>query len=161
MYTTIISDFSRVIIKPIDKGYLGGLNAFHRELIEKFGERYNIFEYFEVNNKLLDFYLFIKTKYSVNLFTTDIIQNHPLLRPKLDDAFGNIFAANDHGLNKKDPTAYLFIADKLKTSPQNIIYIDDQMSNIEAATSAGFKALHYEGDDDFIIKTISSLLSIN
>ena len=74
MYTTIISDFSRVIIKPKDKNYSGALNLMHRDLTEKFGENYNVFEYFELNSKLLDFFKSMRGKYSVNLFTTDIIK---------------------------------------------------------------------------------------
>ena len=94
----------------------------------------------------------------MNLFTTDIIQNHPLVRPQLELVFENIFSANDHGLNKKDPGAYQFVADKLKVKPQSIIYVDDQVGNIEAAKSAGMKTLLYTENDDEVITQISSLL---
>lgn len=158
MYTTILSDFSRVIIKPKDKSYSGALNPVHREMTAKFGEQYDVFEYFELNKRLLDFYQSLKAKYSVNLFTTDIIQNHPLVRPQLELVFENIFSANDYKLNKKDPLAYLFVADKLKTQPENVIYIDDQVGNIEAAKEAGMTTLHYTDDDREIIEHVSSLL---
>lgn len=158
MYTTILSDFSRVIIKPKDRNYTGGLNPVHRNLTEKLGQNYNPFEYFELNENLLNFYSSLKEEYSVNLFTTDIIQNHPSIRPRLESIFENIFAANDYGLNKKDPTAYSFIADKLGKRPKEIIYIDDQGENVTASQEAGMMALHYAGDDKEIMKQISLLL---
>lgn len=159
MYTTILSDFSRVIIKAKDKSYLGALNPVHRELTAKFGEQYDVFEYFELNTKLLDFYKSLKSKYSLNLFTTDVIQNHPLVRPQLELVFENIFSANDHNLHKKDSAAYLFVVDKLKTQPENVIYIDDQMGNIEAAKKAGMTTIHYADNDNETIEQISLLLS--
>ena len=138
-YTTILSDFSRVIIKPKDKNYSGALNPIHRELTEKFGQSYNLFDHFEINDRLLDFYKSLKANYSINLFTTDIIQNHPQIRPELEGVFENIFAANDLGLNKKEPAAYLFLCKKMDVRPASVIYIDDQLGNIEAAKAAGEK----------------------
>jgi FMN phosphatase YigB (HAD superfamily) len=159
MYSTILSDFSRVIIKPKDKDYAGALNAIHRALTRKFGEKYNMFEYFEINEKLIDFYASLKEDYSVNRFTTDMIQNHPLIRPRLESVFSNIFAANDYGLSKKDPSAYSFIADKLAVKLEQVIYIDDQEANAEAARRAGMTVLHYTDNDNEIIGQVSLLLS--
>ncbi|OGG71239.1 hypothetical protein A3F27_00030 [Candidatus Kaiserbacteria bacterium RIFCSPHIGHO2_12_FULL_53_13] len=158
MYTTLLSDFSRVIIKPKDKNYAGALNPIHRDLTEKLGERYGIFDYFELNEKLLDFYRSLKAELSVNIFTTDILQNHPLLMPRLEPIFENIFSANTLGLSKKEPSAYLFIAEKLRVRPESIVYIDDQIKNVEAAQEAGLSALHYTDNDDEIIKEVSLLL---
>lgn len=158
MITTILSDFSQVIIKPKDKNYSGALNLIHRDLVEKFGERYNIFDYFEVNTKLLDFYKTLKPRFSVNMFTTDILQSHPLLRPLLDATFENIFVAKDLGLSKKESGAYVFVAEKLQARPENILYIDDQVKNVEAAQSAGLRALRYTDNDDEIIRQMGALL---
>ena len=160
MYTNILSDFSRVIIKPMDKSYtVGALNPIHRELVAKYGEDYDPTPYFELNEELLGFYGSLKERYAIDLFTTDIIQNHPLIRPRLESVFTNIFSANDLGLDKKESAAYSFIADKLQVPTGQIIYIDDSVGNTAAANAAGMKAFRYTDNDDEIIEQVSSLLS--
>ena len=78
--------------------------------------------------------------------------------PRLEPIFENIFSANTLGLSKKEPSAYLFIAEKLRVRPESIVYIDDQIKNVEAAQEAGLSALHYTDNDDEIIKEVSLLL---
>jgi FMN phosphatase YigB (HAD superfamily) len=157
IFKTLLSDFSRVILFPKDTLYLGGLNAVHRELQTSLGEEYNLFEHFVLNQDLLHFYASLHPQYSVNLFTTDIIQNHPLLRPKLEIVFENIFAANDYGLDKKNPTAYSFIAEKLAVLPEEVVFIDDQEGNIEAAKQAGMATVLYDNNND-VIRRVTALL---
>jgi len=161
MYTNILSDFSRVIIKPVDKTYtVGPLNPIHRELVAQHGEDYDPSPYFELNEELLNFYSSLKGKYAIDLFTTDIIQNHPRIRPRLESVFSNIFSANELGLDKKKSTSYAFIADKLHVPPEHIIYIDDSVGNTVAAHAAGMKALRYTDNDKEIVEEVSALLSI-
>lgn len=54
------------------------------------------------------------------------------------------FSAKDLGFNKYDPKAYIFIAKKLNKKPEEILFIDDQKENIEAAKEAGLKIILYE-----------------
>src|SRR3989338_6206622 len=133
MITTILSDFARVIIKPKDKSYTGALNSMHRDLVEKLGKQYNVFDYFEINTKLLDFYKTLKPRFSVNMFTKGSLQNHPMLKSQLESVFENIFSAQSLGLNKGEVSAYLSVAEKLHTKPECIVYLDDQVKNMEAA----------------------------
>ncbi len=142
MISTILSDFSRVILNPKDKNYTGTLNGLHKELSEK-NENYSFFDHFEFNDEILNVYRQLKTKYSVNVFTTGTIQNRPEVRQVIDSIFDNIYTAKDFGLDKKLPEAYLFIAKKLNKKPSEILFIDDQEKNIEAAKEAGLSTIHY------------------
>jgi len=159
MPTALLSDFSRVLLRPKDKAYTGGLNALHKRLLAELRGTYSIFDHYELNEELLDFYQSLKGKYSLNIFTTDIIQNHPEIRARLEPLFDHIFAANDLGLNKKDPQAYIFIANKLNLDPHEIIYVDDQLGNVEAANKAGLTAFQYNNNQETIAQ-IKALLPL-
>lgn len=160
MPSALLSDFSRVILRPRDRGYTAGLNALHKRLTGESEGTYQIFDYFEFNEELLDFYKSLKGRYPINIFTTDIIQNHPKIRVRLEPIFDHIFAANDLGLSKRDPQAYIFIANKLHLDPKEIVYVDDQSGNVEAANEAGLTAFQYNNDNQETIARIKSLLPL-
>ena len=142
MITTILSDFARVILNPKDKNYTGTLNELHKNLSIK-NMNYSFFDYFEFNNEILNLYRQLKTKYSVNIFTTGTIQNRSEVRQIINPIFDHIYSAKDYGLNKKQSDAYLFIANKLNKKPNEIIFIDDQVNNITAAKKAGLYTINY------------------
>ena len=143
MITTILSDFSRVILNPKDKNYKGTLNGLYKKLKQE-GKPFNFFDYFEFNEDILGLYLQIKDKHSINIFTTGTIQNAKEVKQKLGFIFNNVFTAADYNLDKTQPEAYEFIAKKLGVDPSQILYIDDEIKNIEAAKEAGLNTFHYE-----------------
>lgn len=142
MITTILSDFSRVILFPRDKNYKGTLNGLYKELENK-KDPYDFFDYFELNENILNFYSQLKSKYSMNIFTTGKIQNAKEVKQKIDKIFDHIFSAEDYGLNKEKPDSYDFIASKLGKPANQILYIDDQLRNIKAAKKSGMQTLLY------------------
>lgn len=151
MITTIISDFSRVILNPKDKNYKGTLNELHKELSEK-NENYLFFNYFEFNKEILNLYRKLKTKFSVNVFTTGTIQNRLEVRQIIDPIFNNIYTAKDYCLDKKQPEAYFFIAKKLNKKPGEILFIDDQEGNIQAAKKAGLYTIQYLKFEELVLE---------
>jgi len=142
MITTILSDFSRVVLIPKNNKYSGTLNELHKNLSVK-SMNYSFFDYFEFNDEILNLYSHLKTKYSINIFTTGTIQNRPEVRQIIDPIFEHIYTAKDYGLDKKQSDAYLFISNKLNRKPSEIIFIDDQTDNIAAAKRAGLHTIHY------------------
>lgn len=151
MVTTILSDFSRVILNPKDKSYEGTLNGLHKELSAK-NENYLFFNYFKFNEEILNLYRQLKTTYSVNVFTTGMIQNRPEVRQIINPIFDNIYTAKDFSLDKKQPEAYLFIANKLNIKPSEILFIDDQRVNIDAAKQAGLNTILYKDFRTFMLE---------
>jgi hypothetical protein len=55
MVKVIISDFSRVLLFPVDKGYLGSLNSLNNELL-KSDSNYDFTHHFTLNIELLCYY---------------------------------------------------------------------------------------------------------
>ncbi len=154
----IVSDFSRTLFHPKDPAYTDGLNPLNKALQEQHGADYDIFEYFEFNKDLMEYYRSLKGQYSVSVFTTDVIQNHVRVRPLLEEAFEHIFSANELGLNKQDPESYRKIAGMLEVQPEEVVYVDDQPKNLNPAREAGMIALHFTGDNAAIITEIESAL---
>lgn len=145
---TLLFDFSRVLLHPTDKTYSGSLNNLHREL--KDNESYYLFNYFELNEELLEFLKTLKGRYELCIFTTDIIQNDPLIREKIDPIFKKIYSANELGITKKDPESYKFIAKNLGVKPEEIFFTDDTERNIEAAEETGFRTHLFKGNEKLI-----------
>lgn len=140
MITTILSDFSRVILNPRNISYKGTINNLHKELLGK-QDDYSFFDHFEFNDEVLNLYKTLRKKYSVNVFTSGTIQNRSEIRKVIDPIFENVFTAKDYNLDKKQPESYLFIAKKLGKRPQEILFIDDQIDNINAAKKAGLNTI--------------------
>lgn len=96
----------------------------------------------------------IKDKYSLNIFTTDILQNNPNAKAVRDPIFDNIFSAKELGLSKKDPQAYIAIVEKLGVKPDEIIFIDDTLLNIETAKKAGLQTIQFKSNTEFFRKIV-------
>lgn len=148
MIKVLLFDFSRVLLHPTDKTYSGSLNSLHKEL--KDNESFYVFHYFELNEQILEFLKTIKGKFKLCIFTTDIIQDDPLIREKIDPLFEKIYSASKLNITKKVKESYEFIAKDLSVLPEEILFIDDTFSNIEPAESAGFKTHHYKTNGELL-----------
>lgn len=146
MITTIISDFSRVLLFPTDNSYSGSLNDLHKKLTKQSGDDYDFFEHFQMNEELFALYKNLNGKYPIYLFTTDTIQERAEVRELLDVVVADIFVAHHHNLKKNQADAYLFIANKLQKMPQTFLYIDDREENVKAAQEAGMSAIQYKNN---------------
>lgn len=156
MLNTILSDFSRVLLSPKDSSYTGKLNRLHKELSEK-NEHYPFFEHFVLNEDLLNYYKTLKPKFSLHIFTTGTVQNHPEVRKIIDPIFDTIFSAEDYSLHKNAPHAYIFIAKKLNKKPEEMLFIDDKKQNIEAAQKVGVTGVQYK-DNERLFTSLQELM---
>lgn len=141
MARALIFDLSRVLLFPRDKNYAGGLNNLYKQISTNPG--YKFFDHFRVNDKLLSYLKDIRSRVSLYLFTSEIIQDAPELRPSLESIFKGIYSASKMGLHKDQPDAYLRVAKELGVEPEEAVFIDDAPKNIQAAESAGLKTITY------------------
>jgi len=61
--------------------------------------------------------------------------------------FDHIFDASYTKILKPDPRAYSMVIAGLDIAPEQIMFIDDQIANVDGATRAGFHALHLDLND--------------
>lgn len=139
MIKALLFDFSRTLLFPTDKNYLGGLNSLYRELQQK--ENFKFLEHFELNNELLNYLVTVKNKFGLYIFTSESIQEDPAIKSDLAIIFTKVFSAKETGLSKKDPKSYELIAKELNISPNEILFIDDSQENLNAAKIAGLNTL--------------------
>ena len=155
MITTLLFDFSRVLLFAKDKNYKEDLNPLNKKLLEE-NPNYDFLNYFELNQELLNFLETIKDKFELCIFTSGSIQNAKEIRPKLDKVFKNIFSAEELDLSKKESAGYTEIAKKINKTPSEILFIDDSQANIQAASEAGLNTFQYQ-DNESLIEKIKSI----
>ena len=85
-------------------------------------------------------------------FKTDHIrQNNDL------SLFDYIFFSSEIGVKKPSEKLFQMVLDKIKELPQNCLFIDDKIKNIEAAERLGFQVIHCN-NIDLLEQQISVLL---
>lgn len=142
MIKYIISDFSRVLLFPVDIKYEGKLNDLHKKNLES-GD-YNFWEYFKFDQSLFSYFQNISKKIPLFIFTSEYIQDYPPVRLAMSDIFREIFIAANLGVKKDDTIAYTKLADLLECNTNEVLYIDDSESNTNAAREAGMKVIHHK-----------------
>jgi len=63
--------------------------------------------------------------------------------------FDHVFNSYHLGKGKRDLTLFYDIAARLALAPDEILFVDDLMSNVERAQAAGWQAIHYTDRDSF------------
>lgn len=145
MINAIISDVSLVLLFPKDPNYTGSLNALYKE--KKDETNFNFFEHFRVNEELLAIYKNHKADRKMYIFTSDAIQDEPVLQPYWKDVFDDIFSAARMGIHKSEADAYTKLSQHVSVDPNEILYIDDSATNITAAQTTGLNAHIYETNE--------------
>lgn len=147
MITTLIFDFSRVLLFPKDPSYKDELNVLHKSLAREI--HYSFLDHFELNEPLLKYLDSIKEKKQLYIFTSGSIQNAPEIRPRIDSIFRQVFSAEEIGHKKKEPEAYNVIMTAIGKKPEEILFIDDSVDNLVAAKIAHLNTLHYQDFEKF------------
>ncbi|MCQ2342044.1 MAG: HAD family phosphatase [Paludibacteraceae bacterium] len=66
--------------------------------------------------------------------------------PELKQA-DRLFFSNEIGMSKPDPRCYELVINETKIKPEETVYVDDLLPNIEAGRPFGFQCLHAVGND--------------
>jgi len=73
------------------------------------------------------------------------------------DLFDEKFGSHQIGIRKKDPKVFEIILKKLNVDPKEVLFIDDNLKNIENAKSLGIKVIHFK-DNVQLIKELDKIL---
>jgi FMN phosphatase YigB (HAD superfamily) len=157
MIKTIISDFSRVLLFPKDASYTDSLNALNNHLLSE-NPDYDFYDYFFLNNELLTFYAEINISTPVYIFTSDKIQDHPAIKEIISKSVSGILSAKEMNVQKTNSLAYERVLNELSLRPPEVVFIDDQETNIDAALIAGMNVIQYV-ENQTTIEEIRKLIS--
>lgn len=150
MISGLIFDFSRVLLFPKDKRFTGLLNEQYKIL--KRQPNFHFFDHYVLNQELLGFIDGLKKQWKLSIFTSDVIQNDVEVREKIEPFFQKIFSAKEIGMRKTDPSAYIYIARKMGVKVDELLFIDDNLANTDAADEAGLNTIIYRSNSQIIGK---------
>jgi HAD superfamily hydrolase (TIGR01509 family) len=143
----LVIDFSRVLIFPKQDG-VESLNNHHLALSQQ--PDYRLLDHFYLNQELLSYLAKLKPVVPVYVFTDGALHELPELAGDLKDIFKQMHTVDSLGVSKKDPEAYIVLADKLGYAPQDLMFIDDKSANVGAANTAGLQAVQYQSNSQII-----------
>lgn len=146
MISTLLFDFSWVLSFPYSRG-TGAGSAYKQAGLNQHPWQ----KYLELNDELIEF---VKKQSSLNSYIFSASSKNMLreMRSHLIPPFIKIFSSKELGLYKHQPESYQHLAEILKTTPKQTLFIDDNEPNIEAAQAAGMQTIHYQNNQDFIKK---------
>lgn len=79
---------------------------------------------------------------------------------KMVDAFDEIFISAELGMTKPDPRIYRLVLDRLGVRPDEAVFVDDFVENVEGARSVGMHAIHFRSPDQ-ALQDLDNLLAEN
>ena len=68
-------------------------------------------------------------------------------RWKIADVFDEIIISAEVGVAKPDPRIYQLTTQRLDVAPQESVFVDDFIENVEAARAEGLYAIHFQNVD--------------
>ena len=109
----------------------------HRSMIKgTFKESIAVLNYLKVKN----YECYVLSNWSAETFNgphKTMIEDYPFLKK-----FDGLLISGEEKLIKPDPAIYKLAIKKFKLIPNDTLFIDDKLSNIEAAQNLNFKTLH-------------------
>lgn len=105
--------------------------------------------YFRKNARINREVINLANKIRENSYTMGIISNIEKITHKVVDDWNVLdnfeykFMSYQIGVSKPDPRIYRYVIEKLSFEPNQIIFIDDKKSNIDAAKRSGINAIQF------------------
>jgi len=99
----------------------------------------------DVNWKLLGFIKSLRTRYKVGLLSNawDDLRKTMHDRWNMDVLFDDLIISAEVGLVKPDPRIFQLALERLGVQPEEAVFIDDMLVNVEAANQQGWAAIQF------------------
>ena len=127
------------------------------EAIDDFVEEFFLGD--KVDGGIIDYIDSLRPRYQTVLLSNawDNLREILVKTWKIADAFDEIFISAEMGLAKPDPKIYEVVLEKLGIAPEETVFIDDFIRNIEAARKLGMHGIHFQ-DKDVAMAELRKLL---
>ncbi len=98
-----------------------------------------------IDHEIVEFLRSIKLKYKIGLISNawSGLRNY-IVREKFDDAFHHMIISAEVGVAKPDPKIYHIALEQLQVQPEEAVFVDDFLENIEACEKVGMKGIHFK-----------------
>lgn len=103
----------------------------------------------EVDYPLIDEIRALKSRFKSGLITNAWLDIRHMLEDvwKIHAVFDKIVISAEVKLAKPDPAIYQFMLRELQTLPEESVFIDDFIENVEAARQLGMAAIHFQSPE--------------
>lgn len=111
-----------------------------------------------IDRSILDFLRSIKPKYKTGLISNawSGLRNY-IVREKFDDAFDCMTISAEVGVAKPSAEIFQIALKQLEVSPNEAVFVDDFIENIEACRKVGMKGILFK-DPESAMKQVKALL---
>jgi len=111
-----------------------------------------------VDRTILEYLRSIRPKYKTGLISNawSGLRNY-IVREKFDDAFDCMIISSEVGAAKPSEEIFQIALKQLEVSPNEVVFVDDFIENIEACEKVGMKGIHFR-DIDSAMHQLKTLL---
>lgn len=88
----------------------------------------------------------------------DVIVPHFLDYYHMRDIFDQVFISSEMKRTKEDASTFLYVLSCMKKKPEEAIFVDDNLGNVERAKSVGIQGIQYLSEDQAIEELKKSLV---
>lgn len=116
----------------------------HKELIEAYYGRWEEMLKGEITETVQILHE-VREKYKVYGLTNWSIETFPIARKRFPflEVFNGILVSGEEKMIKPDPAIFKLLVSRYQLTPANCVFIDDNIKNVWAAETLGFKALRF------------------
>ena len=116
----------------------------------------------KVDGEIVDYIDSLRPDYKTVLLSNawDSLRKVLVEKWKIADAFDEIFISAEMGVAKPDLKIYEMVIEKLGIAPEECVFVDDFIQNIEAARKFGIYGIHFQ-DKDVAMAELRGLLGKN
>ncbi len=120
--------------------FLSKLTGIDEEAIWK-----ELYETAHLNVELVELIKRLKPSYKIAIFSNYISEQLKklLVHHKIDKLFDEVIVSSEHGVKKPDPKFFEALVTKAGVNKDEIFFTDDNLDNIEAASTFGIKAYRF------------------
>jgi len=99
-----------------------------------------------LNQELIAFAQSLRSRCHVAILSNAWTNARPLFTEwyHLDEVFDPLIISAEVGLAKPDPRIYYLAAERVSARPDEVVFLDDSLMNIESAREVGFCGVHYQ-----------------
>lgn len=92
----------------------------------------------------------LKGKYPLYGLTNWSAETFPIALKRFDffQAFNGILVSGEEKLIKPDPKIFELMMEKFSLKPENCLFIDDNLKNVEASRAFGIETIHFINPED-------------
>ena len=103
----------------------------------------------KVDGEIIDYIQSLRPRYKTVLLSNawDNLREILVKTWKIADAFDEIFISAEMGVAKPDPKIYEMVLEKLGIAPEETVFVDDSIENIESARKLGMHGIYFQDKD--------------